>query len=92
MQSDPIGPHLKIAATNESQSAPPQDALKSRIMDLLSAAPEPLTVDALRSRLQVRNQRVVEALRRLVEQGVVHHQAHGFAASLQSNLPLQISL
>jgi hypothetical protein len=92
VQSDPIGPHLKIAAANETQSAPPQDVLKSRIMDLLSTAAEPLTVDAVRSRLQVRNQRVVEALRGLVDQGVVHRQTRGFAVSPQINLPVQMSL
>lgn len=92
VQSDPIGPHLKIAAAIETQSPPPQDALKSRIMDLLSTASEPLTVDALRSRLQVRNQRVVEALRSLVDQGIVNRQARGFAVSPQVNLPVQTLL
>ena len=91
-QSDPIGPHLKLAAANEAQPAPPEDALKSRIMELLSTASEPLTIDAVRSRLQVRNQRVVEALRGLVDQGVVHRQAHGFAISPQINLQTQMSL
>jgi hypothetical protein len=92
VQSDPIGPHLKIAAAIEAQPAPLQDALKSRIMDLLSTTPEPLTVDALRSRLQVRNQRVVEALHGLVDQGQVHRQARGFALSPQTNLPVQTLL
>ncbi len=92
VQSDPIGPHLKIAASNETQAAPPQDALRSQILELLSTTPEPLTVDALRSRLQVRNQRVVEALRGLVDQGVVYRQARGFAVSPKSNLTVQMSL
>jgi hypothetical protein len=92
MESDPIGPHLKIATTIAAQSSPPQDTLKSRIMDLLSVTPEPLTVDALRSRLQVRNQRVVEALRALVEQGQVYRQPRGFAVSPQVNLSVQTLL
>jgi AAA domain/DnaA N-terminal domain/Bacterial regulatory proteins, gntR family len=92
VQSDPIGPHLKIAASTETQDAPPQDALKSQILDLLSTIQEPLTVDALRSRLQVRNQRVIEALRSLVAQGVVCRQARGFAFSPKSNLTVQMSL
>jgi hypothetical protein len=91
VQSDPIGPHLKIATANEAQPAPPRDALKTRILELLSVAPEPLTVDALRSRLQVRNQRVVEALRGLVDQGIVNRQARGFAVLPQSNQPAQMS-
>lgn len=92
VQSDPVGPHLKIAASTETQVAPPQDALKSQILELLSTTPEPLTVDTLRSRLQVRNQRVVEALRSLVAQGVVYRQARGFAVSPKSNLTVQMSL
>ena len=91
VQSAATGTYLKIAATNETQPSPPQDALKSRIMDLLSTAPEPLTVDTVRSRLQVRNQRVVEALRGLVDQGVVQRQARGFAVSPQSNRQVQMS-
>jgi hypothetical protein len=90
VESDPIGPHLKITASNGTQVAPPQDALKSQILELLSTTPEPLTVDALRSRLQVRNQRVVEALRGLVDQGVVYRQARGFAVSPKSNLTVQM--
>jgi MarR family len=92
VQFDPVGPHLKIAASTETQAAPPQDDLKSQILEFLSTTPEPLTVDALRSRLQVRNQRVVEALRSLVAQGVVYRQARGFAVSPQSNLTVQMSL
>ncbi len=92
VQSDPIGPYLRITASNKTPSAPPQDGLKSRILELLSVAPEPLTVDALRSRLQVRNQRVVEALRGLVEQGMVHRQSRGFAVLSSSDQPVQMSL
>ncbi|MEJ2081527.1 MAG: AAA family ATPase [Acidobacteriota bacterium] len=92
MESDPIGPHLKIATTTQTQSSLPQDTLKSRIMDCLSATSEPITLDALRSRLQVRNQRVVEALRGLVEQGRVYRQARGFVVSPQVNLPVQTLL
>jgi hypothetical protein len=92
VQSDPTGPHLKITASNETQSDPPKDGLTARILDLLSGATEPLTVDALRSRLQVRNQRVGEALRNLLQEGRVRRQARGFAASPQGNLPVQMSL
>ena len=55
--------------------------------DLLSAASEPMTVENLRSRLQVRNERVVDALRQLASQGKVQRLARGYTVS--SNLPLE---
>ena len=91
VQSDPNGPYLKTTAANETQSAPPQDGLPTRILELLSAAPEPLTVDALRSRLQVRNQRVIAALRSLTTQGKIEHHTRGYVASTQTTAPAQLS-
>jgi hypothetical protein len=79
VQSDPPGPHLKAAAINEALSDPPQHDLTVRILELLSSASEPLTIEAIRSRLQVRNQRVVEAIRNLAAQGKIQRQARGFA-------------
>lgn len=81
LQSDPLGAYLKIRSTNDGPSEPPQDGLASRILELLSKAPQPMTVDALRSRLQVRNQRVVETLRTLEEQGKIRRNKHGFVIS-----------
>jgi hypothetical protein len=88
VQSDPAGAYLKIASSSRTPVDPREDGLPSRIMQLIAAAPEPLTIDTLRSRLQVRNQRVVEALRELAAQGRVQRQARGFALPIQGNLAL----
>jgi len=92
VQSDPNGPYLKITTTNETQSEPPQEGLASRILAMLSAAQEPLTIDALRTHLQVRNQRVVEAIRCLAAQGRIQRHTRGFAIRHQNNPSVQMSL
>ena len=81
VNSDPVGAYLKIRSAHDAPSEPLQDGLASRIRELLSKAPEPMTVDALRSRLQVRNQRVVETLHTLEEQGKIQRNKHGFLIS-----------
>ena len=91
-QSDLPGTYLKVSSINNNAPEPPQDGLTSRIVELLSSAPEPLTIDTLRSRLQVRNQRVVEALRILTSEGKIRRHTRGFAISPKSNLPAQMSL
>jgi hypothetical protein len=85
-QSD-LGAFLKIGSVNNNPPEPPQNELASRIIELLSSAQEPLTIDSLRSRLQVRNQRVVEALRSLIAQGKIQRLARGFSLSPKDNLP-----
>jgi hypothetical protein len=79
VQSETTGPHLKIAAMNETPSEPLQHDLSVRILELLASDSEPLTTDAIRSRLQVRNQRVVEATRNLSAQGKIQRCSRGFA-------------
>lgn len=80
VQSDSPGTHLRVASSNGSPTEKPhQDGLASRILDLLSNAPGPLTIETLRSRLQVRNERVIEALRSLEAQGKVQRSKHGIA-------------
>ena len=75
------GAFLKTVSIDANlQKLPPTD-LSSRILELLSSATEPLTLDSLRSRLHVRNQRVVESIRCLVSQGKVKHLARGFSLS-----------
>jgi len=91
-QSDPIGPCLKVTTANETQSELPQEGLASRILALLPSAPEPLTIDALRTRLQVRNKRVVEAIRSLADEGRVKRIARGFALPVPGNPPVRMSL
>jgi hypothetical protein len=83
VQSDPMGPHLKMTAIDETQSDSPQCDLSGRILELLSSSQGPQTVDSIRSRLQVRNQRVVETIRNLAVQGKIQRHSKGFAISNQ---------
>jgi hypothetical protein len=92
VESDSLGAFLKLGAINNSPPESPQNGLAFRIIELLSSAPEPLTIDALRSRLQVRNQRVVEAIRILTAQGKIQRLTRGLVVSPKGNLPVQMSL
>lgn len=85
VQSETIGTYLKIVSGQAAPSGPVQDGLASRILQMLSTAQEPITIDTLRSQLQVRNQRVVEAIRELTAQGRVHRQARGFTMPLENS-------
>ena len=58
---------------------PSVDPLPPRLLQLLSHSTDPLTLDLLRSKLQVRNQRVVEALRLLSAQGKVERVPRGYS-------------
>jgi hypothetical protein len=79
-QSD-LGASLKICsiAANPSESSP--NDLASRIIDLLASAPQPSTINSIRTCLQVRNERVVEAIRSLIAQGKIKRLARGFSLS-----------
>jgi hypothetical protein len=74
------GTHLKLVAAGSINTSPKSDALTDRVLQLLSGRMEPMTVDAMRQQLQVRNQRVIEALRQLSSQGAVQKLPHGYAA------------
>lgn len=77
--SSDSGAFLKATSIKDNLPELPQTDLSSRILDLLSSATEPLTLDSLRSHLQVRNQRVVESIRSLVAQGKVKRLTRGFS-------------
>jgi len=77
--SPDAGIHLKMAAPVEADVSTTPDPLISRIMLLLANTREPCTIEALRAKLQVRNQRVVGALRQLCSEGKVQRLAHGYA-------------
>jgi hypothetical protein len=77
-QSD-LGASLKISSITDNLSESLPNDLASRIIDLLASAPEPLTINSIRTRLQVRNKRVVEAIRSLIAQGKIKRLARGFA-------------
>jgi hypothetical protein len=89
-QSD-LGTYLKTGSINNNPPESPQNGLAERIINLLSSTPEPLTIDALRSRLQVRNQRVVEALRILASKGKIARNTRGFSLPQVNKTPVQIS-
>jgi len=68
-QRDGTDTHLEILTeTPAPDVATAPDGIVSRILDLLAASPDPLTVAELRSRLHVRNQRLLESLRKLLSQ------------------------
>jgi hypothetical protein len=90
LASDPdAGVQLKMAPPVDPEAAAAADPLLSRIMPLLNNATEPCTVEALRAKLQVRNQRVVEALRQLCSEGRVQRLAHGYAAVADQSMQKQ---
>ena len=86
--SGDTGAHLRLVSTDRAEAGPKEDALPGRILQRLSGATEPITVEALRNGLQVRNQRVVEALRQLLSQGAIQRLPRGYVLAAQSSLPL----
>ena len=86
-QSTATGTYLRIMSAASAPSNPAQDGLASRILQLLAKAEEPVTIDILRSHLQVRNQRVVETIRELTAQGKVRRYARGFTIGAETSLP-----
>ena len=81
------GAHLRLISTGSVEASSKEDPLARRILQLLSGATEPMTVDSLRTRLQVRNQRVVEALRQLLSQGAIQRLPSGYILTAQTTLP-----
>jgi hypothetical protein len=84
--------HLRVVTNPVLVPTPVQDSLADRVIGLLSGSAEPLTVEALRTQLKVRNQKVVETLRQLSTEGKVHRLARGYAIPSFPNQPLQVSL
>jgi hypothetical protein len=83
IQLDGGHPHLELVTDDNAHHPGPNasqpDALCTRILELLSESSEPRTVAQLRAALRVRNQRLVETLRQLVDQGKIHRFEHGYA-------------
>lgn len=73
-------PHLEVFAVTETENLEedPQDEVRKGILDELANSSTPLHLDDLRSRLRVRKQRVVEALRQLIESHTVERRGDGF--------------
>ncbi len=84
VQPDAGPPHLALAADSapiapDSTPQPTPSLLATRILELLSQSPEPLSLAHLRSCLRVRNQRLVETLRQLSAQGSLCRTQNGYA-------------
>jgi hypothetical protein len=86
--ADGVGPHLQLVTREQPIPMPRTETLADRILTVVRSAPDPLTLDTLRARLQVRNQRVVEALRHLVAAGKVRRLDHGYTAVSDPPLPI----
>ena len=84
------GPYLKLASDPSASELDRRDPLLEQILTLLGQSSQPRTAENLRSSLQVRNQRLVEALRQLCEQGKVVRLPDGYA--LQSNDSLSLTI
>jgi len=81
------GPYLRLASASHASELAPRDPLPDQILALLAQSPEPRTAESIRSSLQVRNQRLVEALRQLVDERKVVRLPQGYLLA-SSSLPL----
>jgi hypothetical protein len=70
-------PYLHIATT-ASEETLQQNHLEERIVQLLKESHSPCSTDSLRTVLQVRKQRLLEALRKLLQQGVIQRDANQY--------------
>ena len=82
------GPHLKLSSTIHAAESPARDPLAQQILALLGQSSQPLTTESIRSSLQVRNQRLVEALRQLIDQHKIVRLAQGYILAHASAPPL----
>ena len=82
------GPYLKLTPTADTVELATGDPLLQQLLSLLAQSSQPRTADSLRSCLQVRNQRLVEALRQLLEQGKVVRLPQGYVCRPNSTPPL----
>jgi hypothetical protein len=73
-------PSLRLRTSLEDDSSK-HTALPDRILEILEVAAIPVTTDALRSSLQIRKQRVVEALRGLCAEGLIVRTESGYVLS-----------
>lgn len=71
-------PCLRLACVTDDETSEHNPPLPNLILDLLAHADAPLTTESMRSSLHVRKQRVVDALRRLCEDGVIMRDGNGY--------------
>jgi hypothetical protein len=80
------GPYLRLASASNAAELAPRDPLPDQILALLGQSSEPRTAENIRATLQVRNQRLVEALRQLAEQSKIVRLTQGYLLA-SSTLP-----
>lgn len=73
-------PSLRLRVDMQEEAAQ-HPGLSDRILQHMAEAARPITTDALRSNLQVRKQRVVEALRALLERRLIRRTENGYVLS-----------
>lgn len=88
LENSESGPYLKLASTGPAAEPSAGDPLPEQILALLGKSSQPLTAESLRSNLQVRNQRLVEALRQLVDQRKIVRLAQGYVLAHAGAPPL----
>jgi hypothetical protein len=76
-------PYLRIAATHSDDLQ--QDPLQERILQLLKESLSPCSTDSLRTLLKVRKQRLLEALRYLLQQGVIQRDGNQYLLIAHQN-------
>jgi len=81
-------PYLKLASPLNAAESSSRDPLLEKLLALLAQSSQPRTAESIRSSLQVRNQRLVEALRQLVEQGKLVRLPQGYALPALNSAPL----
>jgi len=70
-------PYLRIATTSLAE-VPQQNLLEERIVQFLKESHSPATTDSLRVAMQVRRQRLLEALKNLIEQRVIRRDGNQY--------------
>src|SRR3989442_6971388 len=83
-------PYLSLASAPHASELVLHDPIPEQILAVLAQSSEPRTAETIRSSLQVRNQRLVEALRQLSEQRKVVRLPQGYRLASHSNLPLMM--
>jgi hypothetical protein len=71
-------PCLRLAPVTDDETSQHDQPLPNLLLDLLAHSHVPLTTESLRSSLHVRKQRVVDALHRLCEDGLIMRDGNGY--------------
>jgi hypothetical protein len=83
MQPDEA-PHLRIAAA-PSEESQPKHQLEENIIQFLKDSSRPCSTDFLRTALHVRKQRLLEAMRNLLQQGLIQRNGNNYILIADQN-------